>query len=149
MYPKLNSSFCDIIHSFLLTQLNFIPSRATCNNILDLVLTTAPNRVSSVVVSNEFFPTDHKLLEFCILTKIERLQKIRREVYNFKKANFNRIRSELNNTNFDDVYSAGTVDSAWSSFKKIFITVLDKYIPKIKIKDTTTPCWIDSDVRHL
>ena len=147
--PPPEMAFCDVVNSFLLTQLNFIPSRNTCDNILDLVFTSSPDRISDIIISSESFPTDHKLLEFSILTKVDRLQKVHREDYNFKKANFDQIRSELSHTNFANVCSAGTVDMAWLSFKEIFTFVLDKYIPKIKIKDSSTPGWIDSEVRHL
>ena len=149
--PPAEMAFCDVINSFLLTQLNFIPSRVTCDNILDLIFTTSPDRVSNVYISSESFTTDHKLLEFCIITKVERLRKVKRRVYNFKKANFNQIRSDLNSTGtvFANVFSAGTVNTAWSNFKHIFTTVLDKHIPKIIIKDSSTPAWIDSEVRHL
>ena len=64
----------DNINSFCLTQFNTYPSRKDCANILDLVFSSSPNRISNISVSSESFHTDHVLLEFTVFTKIDRLK---------------------------------------------------------------------------
>ncbi|XP_072050817.1 uncharacterized protein [Amphiura filiformis] len=142
-------AFCDSVDSFFLKQMNDIPSRKNCDNILDLIFTTVPDRLNGVTISHERFLTDHKLLQFTVSTRVERLKQRPRFVYNFKAANFNDIRCELQNTDFSEVYCAIDVNSSWNLFSEIFTKVLDDYIPKIKIKDSSAPAWIDAEVRHL
>ena len=67
-----------------------------------------------------------------------------------KNANFNEIRSELSSTDFSSVYNAPNVDSSWKkNFTDIFMSIINKHISKIKIKDCRAPAWIDSEIRHL
>ena len=70
-------------------------------------------------------------------------------MYNFKKADFAAIRSELTFTNFNSVYSAPNIDMCWTNFTETFLKVIDKHIPMVRIKDSTAPAWIDADIRHL
>ena len=49
-------------------------------------------------------------------------------LFSEKFPNMGTFFSELSSTDFTNVYSAGTVDMAWSHFKQIFTCVLDKYI---------------------
>ena len=141
--------FCDIFNDYFLSQLNHFPSRENCDNILDLVFTTHPDKVNDFYVSHESFNTDHKLLEFNICTQVKKLKKAPRFVYNFKRANFDIIRSILSNADFGIVYDAVNVNVAWSNFLDIFSNVIDRCIPKFKIKDPAAPGWIDAEVRHL
>jgi hypothetical protein len=101
--PVGEQAFCDSVQKFFLSQMNTIPSRKNCENILDLVFTSAPEKFHNIFISSEVFHTDHKLLEFSICTKIERLKKVPRFVYNFKRANFDNIRSVFNGTDFSHV----------------------------------------------
>ena len=64
-------------------------------------------------------------------------------------ANFDKIRAELNCVDLSEVYNAIDVNSSWSNFTHIFVSILDRNIPKVKVKDSTSPAWIDSEVRHL
>ena len=105
-----------------------------CKDILPLVI---------------FFQTDYKLLEFTFKTKVDRLKSISRHVYNFKKAIFDKIRAELNCVDFSEVHNAIDVNSSWSYFTHIFVSILDRNIPQVKVKDSTSPAWIDSEVRHI
>ena len=52
-------------------------------------------------------------------------------------------------TDFSSVYNAPNVDSSWNNFTDIFMSIINKHISKIKIKDCTAPAWIDSEIRHL
>jgi hypothetical protein len=146
---EVEHSFLNTIDSYFLKQVNHIPSRSSNDNILDLVFTSDPDRISDVTISSEYFNTDHKLLEFTLGIRVERLKSKPRFVYNFKAANFDEVRSNLSTADFSDVYDASDVNVAWSAFCDTFVTVLDNLIPKVKVKDATAPAWIDGDVRHL
>jgi hypothetical protein len=139
-------SFQDSANSHFLNQMNRFPSRKKSNNILDLIFTSVPEKFGDVVESSEHFHTDHKLLEFSIAVRIGRLKNEPR--YNFKAANFDSVRAELDNTDFGEVFSASDANSSWNVFSRIFTSVLDVHIPKVKIKDVSAPAWIDAEVRH-
>lgn len=141
-------AFCDTANSFFLKQVNSIPSRVKNENILDLIFSTMSDKLNDVIVSDEDFHTDHRLLEFSVNVKTQHLKKESRFVYNFKAANFDNIRNDLNHTNFDDIYHADNVNSSWTKFVDIFKHVLDTHIPKVRIKDASAPAWIDAEIRH-
>ena len=97
-------------------------------------------------ISYEGFLTDHRLLEFDINTSVRKIKSSHRFVYNFKCANFEVVRSVLFSTDFHTIYDADDVNVAWSNFVDIFLSVLDRFVPKIKIKDPTGGSMQKSDM---
>lgn len=89
------------------------------------------------------------MLEFNIYTRMKKLKKDPRYVYNFKRANFDIIRSILFDVDFGSVYDAVNVNLAWYNFVEIFSNVIDRCVPRFKIKDPAATGWIDAEVRHL
>ena len=71
-----------------------------------------------------------------------------RVVYNFKKGDFDSLRTLLNSTSFDDIFQNNDIETCWSTWKQRFIEAVDKCIPKLKLKSANTPPWIDGEVIH-
>ena len=42
----------------------------------------------------------------------------------------------------------GDIDESWALWKDLFLLAVDQCIPTKSLKDTNSPSWIDSDLRH-
>jgi hypothetical protein len=74
---------------------------------------------------------------------------VKREIYNFKKADWNSLNSELSKIQWHSLLSRDSVETCWHNFKTSFHNACDSHIPKINVKDGFKPPWFDSDVFDL
>ena len=112
-----------------LTQLVLSPTRN--DNILDLVLTSAPLNVSNVTVG-EFF-SDHRSVDFNIVGNCTDAHHTRNPipVYNFKNADFVSMRQYLLNVNWGILLnSCFSVESKWDVFCNVLNQACELYVPK-------------------
>ena len=130
---NIDRLFLDSLTNLELEQLINVPTH-TRGNILDLLLTDMPVLISDLAVSDKNLPckSDHFSVSFNIDSKFKRIKVPKREVYNYKRANWNALNSSLNSTDWD-IELQGDVQEAWCSFKRILVTLMDQHIPKIKI----------------
>ena len=97
--PIINDSFVETLNDHFLTQVNKSPTRD--NNILDLIITTVPEKVNitDIVMPHDAgIYTDHNVIhyEFNALIANEKLKRSR-YVYDYNKTNFDAPRSSLAN----------------------------------------------------
>ena len=71
--------------------------------ILDLVFYNFPEEILDVNAVEDF-SSDHRVVSFLMLTKLKRLRKSGRTVYNFKKADLSGLKSALSNLSWDTVF---------------------------------------------
>lgn len=100
--------FCCLIQDHFLLQVNSNITRYSANstdsgNILDLVLTNNEHLVADVSVHSENFNTDDLPVSFAINAKFKRQKNVNWEVYCYKKADFDGLRSTLNHYPWDSV----------------------------------------------
>ena len=115
-------------------------------NVLDLLLTNAESSVHdlSVLDKDSVCKSDHFPISFRMNSIISRKKSSKRKCYNFKKANWDAINSELLNTDWS-ILNCCEVEFAWELFKCRIFALADKYIPKITIKSEYQPPWFDSE----
>ena len=140
--------FLDTFSNLELDQLVSVPTH-TKGNTLDLLLTDKPALISDVSVSGSDLPckSDHFCLNFRLKSKFKRLKLQKREVYNFKRANWDGLNSDLKSINWDSELN-GDIDMAWFSFKQTLFNLMDKHIPKIKVGGVPQPSWFDAQAHH-
>ena len=95
-------SFCDILNDSFLIQMNgFVtrPSSTTDNHssgsILGLVLTNHEALIGNLTTSPGSFDSDHIPVTFTIKSSFNRLKNVSRNVYSYRKADFNGLRTTL------------------------------------------------------
>jgi hypothetical protein len=128
------------------SQLNHHPSRKDSNNILDLILSNMPYQFSEVICQPFEYRSDHFLLNVDILLSPLRTKPTPRTVYNYRKAKTDLIKRDLNLLSLPNTDNPNTL---WSSFKNQVMSIINRHIPKIKIKNKTSPPWIDDYVINL
>ena len=72
-----------------------------------------------------------------------------REIYNFKHANWDCINSEIMQADWNQILSNNDIESCWLSFKSVLFPIIDKHIPKMKLKVVNQPPWFDSETFEL
>ena len=110
-------------------------------SILDLVLTNEEMQISNIEYESPLGKSDHSSLifDFHCYTETKKLT----ESYNYNKADFDAMRSELETTNWANAMiekaKNETVENYWMLFKEKLYSLRDKFVPKIR--DSGKPHW--------
>ena len=152
--PLDNSSVCEmyynIFQDFSLLHLIHVPTHRN-GNTLDFILSNEPDLFGNISVEKDIFPSDHYLINFNIHVTLLQPEKVSRIVYNYRKADWIGLRSAISNSNLGEIlrtYSSD-ISQACEQWTVTFREIIDKYIPRHKIKNINSPPWIDGDVLHL
>ena len=71
-------------------------------------------------------------------------------VYDYKKGDFQGLRSILQNIDFSNTVEGSTnVNMAWQEWKEKFVVTVREFIPTRKIKGKLSPPWITGDVLRM
>ena len=92
----------------------------------------------------EDFSSDHLAVSYSMLTKLKRLKKSGRTVYNLKKADLSGLESALRNLSWDLCLWTMTLTPVLPAGMTCFYLV-----PKVVIKDVNRPPWIEREVLLL
>ena len=82
-----------------------------------------------------------------IMLKFKRAMGVKRQVYDFKNENFDDLRDSLSTVPFEIVVSAD-INEFWDNWKALFLSAIEDHIPIKTVRDTNSPPWINSEVRH-
>ena len=145
-----NAVFVDFINTYGLVQLNTVPSNKF-RHILDLVISNFPESFSEIKACEADFNTDHVILNFSVETKESKKQQLAgRLVYNYKQADFDKIKQALNAADLSKVLSESeNVHSAWENWLQTVSSIIEMHVPKLHIRDKNLPEWFDKEVIHL
>ena len=133
----------EITSSCGLTQYNMVPTHE--DNVLDLVYTSDVDLC--VHKSSKATTSTHGAIEFDVkIAMPKREKKSVRNVYNYKKANFNVIIQLLTLVFWGDFNSFQTVNEAFTSFYDILFSVIKDNVPLVKVKVRSYPHWYDHDL---
>lgn len=133
--------FTELLSDYYLTQVNTKPTRG--DNVLDLVITSAPNQVESVAVldpAQSGVLTDHSAITFLLETSIKAPPKVKRTVYDYKRADFEGLWSALQAVDLSSIiHSEADINLGWLKWKDTFLAAVADFIPTKKIKGRNTP----------
>ncbi len=144
---SVDQSFLDTFSNLGFEQVIQHPTHIK-GNILDLLLTDNPSFLGNVKVNNGWHlsKSDHFPITFNVKFRVARNKTVRREIYNFKRADWNAINNELRHLNWNRLLLFNDdIEFSWSRFKAGLFSVTDKHIPKIKIGNSDQPPWFDSE----
>ena len=116
---------------------------------LDVLLTDLSSNVTNVKVNDgmEICKSDHYTIKFEINHRVKKRKKVKREIYNYKKANWDLINDELKYVDWQRILESNDdIIFAWDNFKRKLFGILDRHIPKILISDARQPPWFDSEM---
>lgn len=145
------TEFLNLCADFSFSQLVTEPTRVTSTtaNILDLILSTDPDLVSSIT----YLPgiSDHSILHFYLQLPAYFEKKTTKHFLDYDKANFDTINSEL--AAFLDEFlfnfSHRTVDTNWNMFKTKVSSLITSFIPCRPIISNHLSPWFNRSVKRL
>ena len=141
--------FCEFVFDNNLFQHVDSPTHVK-GNILDIVLSNTSN-VSNLFVDslNHLLNTDHYIIGFNIELSLQ-LQKTRQVVYvfDYRNAEMDNLLSYLFDCDFSDCYRSNNIEYIWSTIKFHIYEAMTRYIPKVKVRRFSYPCWFTSDIKH-
>lgn len=124
----IHNYFTKTVKDNFMWQLVNFPTRI--NNTLDLILTNIPDKVTKLVGFEDIFNSDHKILSFELVLKIPRNSKVKRSVYNFKKADWSGLKELLSHTPWDMAFVHNDVNESLNLRCDLFSSAVNEHIPK-------------------
>jgi len=114
---------------------------------LDLIFSSEAELVDEVEICSPISNSDHNSLLFKICVEVGE-ENINRVIYNYHKADFVKINSDLNEINWDDRFSNKNVESMWNVLITELIQVRDKYVPIKKMMKGKCPKWMKNKIKR-
>ena len=122
----------------------------TNGNTLDFILSTFPDKFKKVYTEPSPIDSDHLMINFTLNTNHKLPDSPPRYVHNFKKANWDGLKSDIINSDLNSfIDDCDCINLSCSHWTDTLTRLIGHHIPKIKIKNSNTPPWIDGDVLDL
>ena len=144
---SIHNYFTKLVRDTYLWQMIDFPTRN--NNMLDLILTNIPEKISDIHGFDDILNTDHKLVSFVLDFNIPKEPKTKRFVYNFKKANWDALKEVLTNTPWDMSFVPGDIEASLSNWCDLFVSVVNDHVPKRRVRNVHDHPWLDLELMKL
>lgn len=129
--PSEGGNFLNTIDDFSLEQLVTKNTRFGNNSqsLLDLVLTNFPGQIRNLQVGYQL--SDHCVITFNLDIKIDLIDKQKRKIFIYSKANFDKIRTQAMgfSNQFKIICNTRTVNQNWTDFKNFIKKTTEENIP--------------------
>lgn len=124
------------------------------NNILDVVISSMPDQlcVNEVLKPDEAeIFSDHCVLFFELTISVKAPPKTRRCVYDYRRGDFQGLRSTLCASNLSNVITADDdgINNDWLCWKNSFQASVAIHIPREKLKGRNLLPWINGQIINL
>lgn len=119
-------------------------------NVLDLILTSAPNTVNSILYLEGF--SDHNLLQLLLDIPLAHTGSTSKMIRDYNKANYDAMNIELEDffdLTFLPSFSSRSVNENWLLFKDKMLALIDKFVPLITISNDQTNRWFNKSLNKL
>ena len=141
---------CDTLYSKNLQQIVFEPTHVH-GNVLDLVLTTNPDRLQNLVVtdiSSNSFSSDHFLIQFDLISQnCSRHMPPTGSMFNYAKGDYIEMDFYLLDKQFD--MTSTDIETLWMCLKLEILEACELFVPKVKSSSFKYPKWFTSEIKHL
>ena len=120
-------------------------------SILDIVLSTNDNQINNVDIGTEFSTSDHKSVFFTIDCNTGVHNNSCEKVPDFQRADFDKLRTILENTDWSEIYGIQDVEQAWNMFIDILRNAIAECVPMRDRRpaDNSKPKWRNIDIRNI
>ena len=150
--PKVKSPVADTLCEFVcdnfFSQLVSHPTRG--DNILDLLLTTNPDLISSVRVTDSLPGCDHDAIHFMLSASIPHQSTIKRVLYNYKAANIDDFKEVLSRVSWEFIdFKNGDIELPWSQWKDLFFFAVDYVFPSVRWNKRKMKHWFSESTLRL
>ena len=145
---QMYTIFTKAIKDHFLWQLIDFPTRN--DNLLDLLLTNIPDKISNIKGFQDILNSDHQLIEFSMDLRIKSQKPhVKRRLYNFKKADWNGLKYSLSLINWDLCFEENNTNASLTNWSDTFLAAVDQQIPTSKPRNINEHPWIDHELLNL
>ena len=140
--------FLDKVQDLFLNQ--HVNEATRGSNILDLVLSSNPEQVRNLTVTERFGTSDHNIVKFEIIVK-EETKQWREKYRDYRNADFTKIRSEVKSADWKQVREGSSLEDVWCKFKDTLNKAAEKHVKvKERIKGRPPkPMWWTKKIYKL
>jgi len=135
--------FLEAVEDAMLEQLISFPTQVR-GNILDLCLTNTPEQVLSISEGGRLGQSDHEMVE--ILVRAENGGPVLKEVNNWRKADWSKMRKEMDKVNWRKEFKDKTADGMWKLFKAKLLYTVKRHVPTKKVGGSGKAAWMTKDI---
>ncbi len=96
-------------------------------NILDLVITNIPERVIGIYPGDRLSGSDYSVIHLCLA--MEGTTPVPKTVFNWCKANFTGIRTELSSVPWGDLLGTLSTEKKWAVFRDCLQAAVNIFVP--------------------
>ena len=116
-------------------------------SVLDILLSESSDHILNlkVLTDKSYCYSDHYPITFDIKIKCSRRILPKRKMYNFNRADWPNIKSDLDCVDWESELDSNEPDISWMNFKTILSKIIDKYVPTVNIKTEFKSPWFDSE----
>ena len=122
-------------------------------NTLDLLLTSHVHVTCiqniTVLEQDQVCKSDHFPIKFEIKSNIKRKRATKRKCFNFKRAKWDALNTDLRHTDWNTMLNCTEPEFAWIKFKTKLFELVNIHIPTITCRSEFNPPWFDSDLYNL
>ncbi len=126
----------------LLVQMVDFPTHIK-GKVLDLFLTNIPERVIEITDNGRLVSSDHVMLMVSI--QVGKVQQPAKKVKNWRKADWDKIRTDMSGVNWKRELHGLTVDRMWTVLKRKVEATVKKNVPLRVEACRGRPCWMNRD----
>ena len=128
-----SSEFLEILTNCLLKQNVTLPTRRRGidePSLLDLIITDINAEVQDIEHDEPLGRSDHDVLSWKYVVKVQKIVTAPRYSYDFKNANFDGMREEMNNYQWDEMYSLrpDQVNEKWVVFRNTMMGKIEQFV---------------------
>ena len=133
----------EIVNDLFFTQVDTFATRD--KNILDLVLTSTPDLVTDVSVSEGFLHSDRLSISFRISTRPTCTRVMPKEILDFKKADMklNELKKTLSYISWNVAMLDDNINMNVIKWEDLFWAAVNEFVPRKRVRDKQTPPWIE------
>ena len=135
--------FLECLDDSYLEQFVDFPTRG--KNTLDLIL-AQEGFVTEVRSEGKLGDSDHDMILFNVNTGVILKDSVQ-FVPNYSKANYNHIKSELRERNWEHDLKFMNAQQAWDHFYNTIHTLLDQHVPMVQRRSRNRPVWSTKTTR--
>ncbi len=113
-------------------------------NCLDLLITNMPERITEVVEAGRLGRSDHEMI--CVKIEIGKYQQAERRVRDWRKANWEAMRKEVGDIDWDSELQEKTTKSMWTTFKEHIQAATNRNVPWRTIHCRGRAVWMTREI---
>ena len=118
--------YSNLLDSALYQHVNK-PTRGS--NVLDIILSTNETLVDNVIIGPEFSTSDHRIISFDVKVKADNVKSSSEKILDYRRADFNKLRTLLANANWDEIPTANDVNESWRYFTDVLNQAVKASVP--------------------